>query len=187
MHVAVQVIPSLTAFVTVLVIVAERLAFVFVASVGGGAGGLNVTLIAPPAVIVTFAEASFVLSCTETAMIVTDPLEGTVAGGVYVVDTPLPVCVGLNVPQELVGVHDQFTFEPLLTSAATWKVVPRVSERGGATLNSTASGDDDPEEDPKHEERRRAHATTLSKGTKGRRAFITGLLLLACPAPHACR
>jgi hypothetical protein len=63
-----------------------------------GGGGLKTTVIAGR-VMVMLAETNFVLSAVEVAWTVTVPPVGTVAGAVYVVATPLAVCVGLNDPQ----------------------------------------------------------------------------------------
>ena len=83
-----------------------------------GRGALKETEIGGP-IIVTLADADFVMSWTETAMMVTEPPVGTVIGGVYVVAELLSVCAGLNEPHEPEGAHDQLTFELLLTAADT--------------------------------------------------------------------
>jgi hypothetical protein len=54
------------------------------------------------------------------------------------VGLPLAVCVGLNDPQALAGVHDQFTpFESLVTIAVMSLVELTGTELGGAGLKVT--------------------------------------------------
>lgn len=102
-QVAVQSTPSLTAAAILLVIVAVTGAPPLTVSVGGGAGALNVTLLA---MTVTFPEANFVGSATEVAVMVTDICPAAAVVNVKVVATPLCVFVGANVP-DVLGVHVQ--------------------------------------------------------------------------------
>jgi hypothetical protein len=57
-------------------------------------GGLKVTEIAPPCVIVIVAEALLVLSVAEVALMVTVLPDGIAGGAVYVVGIVLAVLVG---------------------------------------------------------------------------------------------
>lgn len=81
--------------------------------------------------MVTVAVAVFVVSVTEVAMIVTEPVD---PGAVYVVAAPLVVLVGLNDPQLFAGMqlHDTPAFvESFVTVAVNWAVCPAVTEVGG--------------------------------------------------------
>ncbi len=106
-----------------------------------GGCGLNATVIAGGAAIAIVADADFVLSETDVAVIVTVADAGTAAGAVYVVAAPLAVVAVLKLPHcELPHVTDQLTpafFVSLLTTAATLVAAPAVSEGAGLVPNAT--------------------------------------------------
>jgi hypothetical protein len=84
-----------------------------------GGGVLSVTVIAGAVVTVMEAVADFVVSETEVAVSVSTPVPGTVAGAVKLVLAPLPVFVGLKLPQdEVLQETDQVT-PPLSASLLT--------------------------------------------------------------------
>jgi hypothetical protein len=95
-------------------------------------------------VMVVLSEADFVLSATEVAVIVTAPLlPGTEFGAVYVVATPLAVCVGLKEPQEPAGAQLQFTPSPsgsFCTAAVTDALLLISMYAGGAWVMVTTIG-----------------------------------------------
>jgi len=108
--------------------------------VGGCAA--NVTVTGWP-VIVIAAEADFVLSVTEVAVIVTVFPVGVVAGAVYVVAAPLAVEVEVNVPQAAlphVTVHFTPAFALSFATLAVMLVVPAgASVDGGCAAKVTAT------------------------------------------------
>jgi hypothetical protein len=114
-QVTVQVTP---AFAESPVTDAMTLAVAPVANEEGG-GVLSVTVIAGAVVTVMEAVADFVVSETEVAVSVSTPVPGTVAGAVKLVLAPLPVFVGLKLPQdEVLQETDQVT-PPLSASLLT--------------------------------------------------------------------
>ena len=140
-QVAVQSTPSLTAFITVLVMLAVNCAIALVVRLGGGAGGLNPIATLPPGATATVPEAIFVMSEVEVAVIVTEPPLGTVGGALYVVLTPLAVCVGAKKPQSVpaqVAVQSTPKFEESpATFAESMKLLPAFTVPGSAAPKLT--------------------------------------------------
>jgi hypothetical protein len=94
---------------------------------------------------------------------------------------PLAVCVGLNVPQELAGVHDQSTPAPaesFCTKAVSEAVLPTCKEEGGAVWKLTAiigGVVPGPEPDPPpHATRAEIKLTPMSRS-------IDCLVFILCP------
>ncbi len=87
----------------------------------------------------TVAVADLVPSVTEVAVMVT---EAAAAGAVYVVAVPLPVLVGLNVPQEPLGAQLQVTpaFALSFVTVAVIEAVAFVTREVGAPLSATEMG-----------------------------------------------
>ena len=110
-----------------------------------GGTGLKETEIAGP-VIVIVALADCVVSLIEVAVTVNEPPAGIAAGAVKEVVAVLPVLVvGLNVPHEFRGMHDQVTPElvPSFVTTAVSVVVALVCiDVGGAGLRATDIGAD---------------------------------------------
>jgi hypothetical protein len=101
------------------------------------------TEIAPAVPMAMLALALLLVSVTEIAVMITRPVDGMLAGAVYVVLAPLAVCVGLNEPQVLAGAQLQVTpafAESLPTVAAIGAVAPIFSEAGGGVLRDTETG-----------------------------------------------
>ena len=119
---------------------AVMLVVAFTASGLGGCAA-NVTAIGCAAVIVIVAEADFVLSVTETAVMVTVFPVGTAAGAVKAVAAPLGVDGGLNDPHgEPPHVTVQFTPAfalSLATFAVIFVVVPPTIDVGGGAARVT--------------------------------------------------
>jgi hypothetical protein len=74
------------------------------------------------AVMVTVADADFVGSVAEVAVIVTVPAVGMEDGAVYVVATPPAVCTGVNVPELALQLTPPFA--PSLMTVAVNEAVP---------------------------------------------------------------